>query len=158
MKNGALFFQQEEQETCLTSTSQIYCTALPQNAIYLPSKEGSTTFSVLNTPPETYCPSWPKFKATTCLVSSKINNFILSNTKHQVISIFFVCFSEPSMYLPVAPIMSKHRKSLNLLDVPQHNASLHTKASLNTPALLPIRIMIFCVNYRSNFHYTVNDQ
>uniref|UniRef100_A0A671RZN3 Phosphorylase b kinase regulatory subunit n=1 Tax=Sinocyclocheilus anshuiensis TaxID=1608454 RepID=A0A671RZN3_9TELE len=26
-----------------------------------------------------------------------------------------------SMYLPVAPIMSKHRKSLNLLDVPQHS-------------------------------------
>ncbi|XP_051768352.1 phosphorylase b kinase regulatory subunit alpha, liver isoform [Ctenopharyngodon idella] len=33
-----------------------------------------------------------------------------------------------SMYLPVAPIMSKHRKSLNLLDVAQHNVSHHTKA------------------------------
>uniref|UniRef100_A0A8C1F1Q7 Phosphorylase b kinase regulatory subunit n=2 Tax=Cyprinus carpio TaxID=7962 RepID=A0A8C1F1Q7_CYPCA len=28
---------------------------------------------------------------------------------------------KPSMYLPVVPIMSKHRKSLNLLDVPQHS-------------------------------------
>ncbi len=36
------------------------------------------------------------------------------------------------MYLPVVPIMSKHRKSLNLLDVPQHNVSHHTKASLHT--------------------------
>ncbi|XP_026130816.1 phosphorylase b kinase regulatory subunit alpha, liver isoform isoform X2 [Carassius auratus] len=35
---------------------------------------------------------------------------------------------KPSMYLPVVPIMSKHRKSLNLLDVPQHNVSHHTKA------------------------------
>ncbi|XP_052465422.1 phosphorylase b kinase regulatory subunit alpha, liver isoform isoform X6 [Carassius gibelio] len=33
-----------------------------------------------------------------------------------------------SMYLPVAPIMSKHRKSLNLLDVPQHSVSNPTKA------------------------------
>uniref|UniRef100_A0A8C1F7M1 Phosphorylase b kinase regulatory subunit n=2 Tax=Cyprinus carpio TaxID=7962 RepID=A0A8C1F7M1_CYPCA len=34
---------------------------------------------------------------------------------------------KPSMYLPVVPIMSKHRKSLNLLDVPQHSVSHHTK-------------------------------
>ncbi|CAM4731784.1 unnamed protein product [Leuciscus chuanchicus] len=43
---------------------------------------------------------------------------------------------KPSMYLPVAPIMSKHRKSLNLLDVAQHNVSHHTKADsvdLNLP-------------------------
>ncbi|XP_059385681.1 phosphorylase b kinase regulatory subunit alpha, liver isoform-like isoform X2 [Carassius carassius] len=32
-----------------------------------------------------------------------------------------------SMYLPVVPIMSKHRKSLNLLDVPQHSVSNPTK-------------------------------
>uniref|UniRef100_A0A7N6FBX6 Phosphorylase b kinase regulatory subunit n=1 Tax=Anabas testudineus TaxID=64144 RepID=A0A7N6FBX6_ANATE len=30
-----------------------------------------------------------------------------------------------SMYLPVAPVMSKHRKSLNLLDVPHPAADLH---------------------------------
>ncbi|XP_051957572.1 phosphorylase b kinase regulatory subunit alpha, liver isoform isoform X4 [Xyrauchen texanus] len=37
---------------------------------------------------------------------------------------------KPSMYLPVAPIMSKHRKSLNLLDVPQvpPHSPHHTKA------------------------------
>ncbi|KTF84224.1 hypothetical protein cypCar_00007749 [Cyprinus carpio] len=40
---------------------------------------------------------------------------------------------KPSMYLPVVPIMSKHRKSLNLLDVPQHSVSHHTKARLYTP-------------------------
>nr|XP_055039925.1 phosphorylase b kinase regulatory subunit alpha, liver isoform isoform X1 [Misgurnus anguillicaudatus] len=33
-----------------------------------------------------------------------------------------------SMYLPIAPIMSKHRKSLNLLEVPQRLASHFTKA------------------------------
>lgn len=31
---------------------------------------------------------------------------------------FFFGFSEASMYLPVVPIMNKHRKSLNLLELP----------------------------------------
>ncbi|XP_026234433.1 phosphorylase b kinase regulatory subunit alpha, liver isoform isoform X1 [Anabas testudineus] len=45
-----------------------------------------------------------------------------------------------SMYLPVAPVMSKHRKSLNLLDVPhpqqgQHSKhhKLHSAADLHLP-------------------------
>ncbi|KAJ8399618.1 hypothetical protein AAFF_G00410290 [Aldrovandia affinis] len=38
---------------------------------------------------------------------------------------------KPSMYLPVAPIINKHRKSLNLLEVPQphHHTPQHAKAS-----------------------------
>ncbi|KAG9349517.1 hypothetical protein JZ751_027962 [Albula glossodonta] len=38
---------------------------------------------------------------------------------------------KPSMYLPVTPIINKHRKSLNLLEVPQphHHAPHHAKAS-----------------------------
>lgn len=39
----------------------------------------------------------------------------------------FVCFSEASMYLPVVPIMNKHRKSLNLLELP--HPQQHHKAS-----------------------------
>uniref|UniRef100_A0AAR2IVQ5 Phosphorylase b kinase regulatory subunit n=1 Tax=Pygocentrus nattereri TaxID=42514 RepID=A0AAR2IVQ5_PYGNA len=41
------------------------------------------------------------------------------------------CLSEPSMYLPVTPIMNKHRKSLNLLEVPhpQHQGPHQHKTS-----------------------------
>ncbi|KAK1806116.1 hypothetical protein P4O66_012821 [Electrophorus voltai] len=43
-------------------------------------------------------------------------------------------FSEPSMYLPVVPIMNKHRKSLNLLEVPyQHHPPHQHKARLPGP-------------------------
>lgn len=44
----------------------------------------------------------------------------------------FLCFTEVSMYLPVVPIMSKHRKSLNLLELPHpqhHTPQQHQKAS-----------------------------
>uniref|UniRef100_A0A669BAY9 Phosphorylase b kinase regulatory subunit n=1 Tax=Oreochromis niloticus TaxID=8128 RepID=A0A669BAY9_ORENI len=43
--------------------------------------------------------------------------------------------SESSMYLPVTPVKSKHRKSLNLLDVPhpQHGPQPHSAADLHLP-------------------------
>lgn len=36
-------------------------------------------------------------------------------------------FSESSMYLPVTPIKSKHRRSLNLLEVPHPQLGPHVK-------------------------------
>ncbi len=90
-------FPQEVQETCLTSISQIYCTALLQNVICLPSRAGSTMFSVLNTPPGISSLSWPRFRATTCPVSSQdqslivkwINCFLLE-LSFLVISFYYV--------------------------------------------------------------------
>lgn len=38
-----------------------------------------------------------------------------------------VCVSESSMYLPVTPVMNKHRKSLNLLEVPYSQHAPHVK-------------------------------
>uniref|UniRef100_A0A8C2CBR3 Phosphorylase b kinase regulatory subunit n=1 Tax=Cyprinus carpio TaxID=7962 RepID=A0A8C2CBR3_CYPCA len=46
--------------------------------------------------------------------------FSAEHTTRDILS-FMAQVQEPSMYLPVVPIMSKHRKSLNLLDVPQHS-------------------------------------
>lgn len=40
-----------------------------------------------------------------------------------------VCVSESSMYLPVAPVKSKHRRSLNLLEVP--SVPLHPQHGSN---------------------------
>lgn len=36
-------------------------------------------------------------------------------------------FSESSMYLPVTPLKSKHRRSLNLLEVPHLQLGPHVK-------------------------------
>uniref|UniRef100_A0A3P8QKQ3 Phosphorylase b kinase regulatory subunit n=1 Tax=Astatotilapia calliptera TaxID=8154 RepID=A0A3P8QKQ3_ASTCA len=54
-------------------------------------------------------------------------NYLLSKTVQQL--------CESSMYLPVTPVKSKHRKSLNLLDVPhpQHGPQSHSAADLHLP-------------------------
>lgn len=58
---------------------------------------------------------------------------LLSNVKRLaplLIHSHFICIvyvSESSMYLPVTPVMSKHRKSLNLLEVPHPQHGSHAK-------------------------------
>uniref|UniRef100_A0A8C1V4J3 Phosphorylase b kinase regulatory subunit n=1 Tax=Cyprinus carpio TaxID=7962 RepID=A0A8C1V4J3_CYPCA len=47
--------------------------------------------------------------------------FSAEHTTRDILS-FMAQVQEASMYLPVVPIINKHRKSLNLLDVPQHSA------------------------------------
>lgn len=56
--------------------------------------------------------------------------------------------SESSMYLPVTPVKSKHRRSLNLLDVPHPQHGPHVKQN---------KVWVLCWNdvghKHSHFHF-----
>uniref|UniRef100_A0A4W6CAC0 Phosphorylase b kinase regulatory subunit n=1 Tax=Lates calcarifer TaxID=8187 RepID=A0A4W6CAC0_LATCA len=55
--------------------------------------------------------------------------FSAEHTTRDILSLMAQCCNvlESSMYLPVTPVMNKHRRSLNLLDVPHPQHSPHAK-------------------------------
>uniref|UniRef100_A0A7N6FGP0 Phosphorylase b kinase regulatory subunit n=1 Tax=Anabas testudineus TaxID=64144 RepID=A0A7N6FGP0_ANATE len=58
----------------------------------------------------------------------KFESYLISSVQICIVLIG-VHLTESSMYLPVAPVMSKHRKSLNLLDVPHPQQGQHSNAA-----------------------------